>query len=114
MTRTRTEFSKKVKVAAFERSQGHCECCTARLWAGKVHYDHRIPDAQGGEPTLENCQVLCVPCHTVKTAKDAADTAKAKRREARHIGAHRSARPMPGSKASGLRKRMNGKVEKRT
>lgn len=53
-------------------------------------------------------------CHRRETAeRDLPQIAKAKRRLARHIGAYRSRRPMPGSKASGLRKRMDGTVERR-
>lgn len=113
---SRREFPAKVRVAAFERAAGHCEGCTARLAVGKFHYDHVLPDALGGEPTLENCAVLCTSCHGAKTAKgDVPQIAKMKRQRASHIGARSSlSRPMPGSKASGLRKRMNGTVERRT
>lgn len=66
----RREFPTKIRVAAFERAVGRCETCTGELYTGKFHYDHRIPDALGGEPTLENCVVLCVNCHRGKTAAD--------------------------------------------
>lgn len=65
----RREFSAKIKLAAFERASGNCEGCGCRLTPGRFAYDHRIPDAMGGEPTLDNCQVLCSGCHGVKTAK---------------------------------------------
>ena len=80
---TRRAFPDKVKLAAFHRAAGKCERCTARLYAGKFHYDHCIPDAMGGKPTLENCQVLCTACHGCKTATaDVPDIARAKRRAA--------------------------------
>lgn len=82
----RQEFGKKVKLAAWERCNGHCELCTAKLFTGKFTYDHIIPDAMGGEPTLENCQVICRACDTPKTAKDQGDIAKAKRVQAKHVG----------------------------
>lgn len=63
----RAEFSTKIKVAAFKRADGKCEGCTARLYPGRYQYDHRIPDGLGGEPTLDNCQVLCDSCHSTKT-----------------------------------------------
>ena len=78
----RREFSKKVKRDAFVRADGKCEVpwCCARLTVGKFHYDHVIPDALGGEPTLENCAVICVPCHKSKTGKmDMRNIAKTKR-----------------------------------
>jgi 5-methylcytosine-specific restriction endonuclease McrA len=84
----RAEFSKKVKVQAFDRAKGRCEKCSAFLMPGKFHYDHRIPDAMGGEPIIENCDVLCTACHGEKTATvDAPRIAKTKRMHAKHIGA---------------------------
>jgi 5-methylcytosine-specific restriction protein A len=85
---TRREFPDKVKVAAFQRADGRCEKCTAKLFVGKIHYDHRIPDAMGGEPTLSNCDVLCSACHGEKTTRiDVPAIAKVKRIRAKHLGA---------------------------
>lgn len=85
--RERTEFTGKIKITAWLRSDGRCENCTAKLFTGNAHYDHRVPDAMGGEATLANCQVLCRACHSVKTTKgDVPAIAKAKRRERRNAG----------------------------
>lgn len=67
---TRNEFSAKVKVAAFNRANGHCERCTAKIGVGNVEYDHQLPCALGGEATEANCVVLCKTCHRSKTSKD--------------------------------------------
>lgn len=76
----RTEFTAKVKAAAALRANGHCESCTRKLLTGDFHYDHEIPDGLGGEPTLENCRVLCRACHSVKTTTlDVPRIAKSKR-----------------------------------
>lgn len=76
----RQEFTAKIKVAAYERSKGRCERCTAFLVAGRLRYNHRIPDALGGEPTLENCEVLCLGCDSEQTYKtDIPAIAKSKR-----------------------------------
>lgn len=92
----RREFPARVRVAAFERANGHCENCTAPLYVGKFHYDHRIPDALLGEPTLDNCVVLCVACHGEKTAKeDVPRIAKAVRQRQKHLGARPPKRPWP-------------------
>lgn len=86
----RREFPRSVKVAAFQRADGHCEGCSAFLYAGKYHYDHIIADSIGGEPTLDNCAVLCTACHGAKTAKiDTPRAAKTKRQQAAFIGASR-------------------------
>lgn len=111
---SRREFRKAVKLAAWERCGGVCDKCTTYLFPGRFQYDHDIPDGLGGEPTLDNCLVLCSACHGAKTAKvDVPRIAKTKRVKAAHLGIKATKRPMPGSRASGLRKRMNGKVERR-
>jgi 5-methylcytosine-specific restriction protein A len=65
----RREFSKTVKRDAAARCGGKCEACGKRLRFGDYHYDHDLPDFLGGEPTLENCRVLCIVCHKAKTRK---------------------------------------------
>lgn len=88
MTRARREFSKAVKVAAVKRAtrdgQVYCEkCgCLAKQW----EIDHANADGLTGEPTLENATVLCAPCHKEKTKNDVKAIARAKRREAAHLG----------------------------
>ena len=110
----RREFPAKVRVAAFERARGHCDSCAAPLFPGKFHYDHVIPDALGGEPTLENCEVLCAACHAEKTAScDVPRIAKAKRQQRKNIGAHKPKHVIPGSKASGWKKKLDGTTERR-
>lgn len=90
---SRKEFPAKVKVAAFQRANGHCENCTAKLHVGKYAFDHDNPDGLTGEPTLANCRVLCTACHAVKTrTQDVPNIAKAKRRELRHMGIKKPSR----------------------
>lgn len=89
----RREFSAYTKAQAALRANGRCEECTARLGDGGFHYDHIIPDAIGGEPTLENCQVLCLTCHRAKTTKrDIPRAAKTKRQHRGHVNARASKR----------------------
>lgn len=95
---TRREFPAKVRALAFQRSGGNCEQCTARLMPGKFRYDHTLPDFLGGEPTLDNCKVLCTSCDGVKTYEgDVPRIAKTKRQLARHIGAVAKPRGFPKS-----------------
>lgn len=82
----RREFPAKVKVAAFERAKGNCEVCGSRLTVGKFRYDHKLPDALGGDPTLENCVVQCLACDKPKTADDVRRIRKADRQRRHHIG----------------------------
>lgn len=110
MTRQRREFSAKIRVQAFERASGRCENCGVKLAAGAIQYDHSIPDAMGGEPTLDNCMVLCRACHGSKTSKDDVPAiAKAKRRQARHLGIKKPS-AFPCSRNSKWRKKIDGTV----
>lgn len=84
----RREFSKAVKRDALRRADKKCEGenCGA-LFGMKFHFDHVIADGLGGEPTLENCKVLCHACHADKTRKhDVPLIAKVKRISDKHNG----------------------------
>lgn len=85
----RREFSKTIKVAVIKRSTRdnviYCESCG--LPAKRFEIDHRRADALLGEPTLENAMLMCSACHLEKTKSDVAIISKAKRQEARHLGA---------------------------
>ena len=85
---SRREFSKQVKREAFKRADKKCEGANCGVLFGmKFHFDHDIADGLGGEPTLENCKVLCHACHDEKTRKhDVPLIAKTKRIQDRHNG----------------------------
>ena len=111
----RKDFRASVKIAALKRADGKCEGCGLPLTLGKYACDHINPDGLTGEPTLENCRVLCIGCHKEKTKRDVADIAKAKRREAKHTGMkRRSSRPIPGSKGTPFKRRIGGATDWRT
>lgn len=68
----RQEFPAAVKRAAFRRccrdGKPRCEGCGIELVSGNVEYEHVQPDGLGGDPTLENCKVLCrKACARAKT-----------------------------------------------
>jgi hypothetical protein len=117
MTR-RQEFPKSVKLVAWERCKGMCECdeCKGRLKVvGVAEFDHYpVPAALGGPGTLENCRVLSPKCHRrITSTKDQPTIAKAIRVHEKQIGARVSRTPMPGGRRSKWRKRMDGRVERR-
>lgn len=93
----RREFPKAVKVAVIKRctrdSVIYCEACAGM--AKRYQIDHVIPDALGGEPILTNAQLLCEGCYSVKNPQDTKDAAKAKRREAKHLGAAKTKGSIP-------------------
>lgn len=75
--------------------------------------DHIRRHAEGGEDTAGNLFPICPRCHHDKSRRDTSEIAKGKRIGERSRGIKRSARPMPGSRASGWRKKMDGSVERR-
>lgn len=112
---SRTEFPKSVRFSAIKRCKGFCEGCNAVLRAAQFDFDHDLPAEFGGEATLENCKVLCKTCHRTKTSKtDIPAIAKSNRVRNRHLGIRKSSRPMPGSRASGWKRKLNGTVERRS
>jgi 5-methylcytosine-specific restriction enzyme A len=115
----RQEFPQAVRKAAFLRccrnGIPHCEGCGNVLRSGGIIYEHVQPDGLSGEPTLSNCKVYCKVCADKKTfTEDNPRMQKADRVLKAAYGLKRKTRPMPGSRASGIRKRMDGTVEKRS
>jgi hypothetical protein len=113
----RREFPLSVKKAAFRRccrdGIPHCESCTLPI-RGTPIYEHDDPDGLGGEPTIENCKVHCKTCADIKTeTEDNPRMAKADRVLKKNYGLTKKKRPIPGSKASGFKKRMDGSVVRR-
>lgn len=122
---SRAEFSKPTKRDALKRSGGVCEAigamyglppeqrCANKLAYG-VEYDHVILDANSKDNSLENCAAVCPGCHHFKTTKhDVPMAAKTRRQQDKNNGIRRRVgRPLPGTKASGIRKRLNGVVER--
>lgn len=63
----RREFSQATKKEAWARCEGKCEKCKTAFNGRRPEYDHVLADGLFGEPTLENCEVLCSKCHKIKT-----------------------------------------------
>ena len=99
---SRREFSKTVRSQAAARSKGLCEACGKKLAVGEFHYDHDVPDGLGGEPTLENCKVLCLPCHKVKTIEQ--DNPRMQKADAQRKSIALAIRPASRLKGPGFAK----------
>ncbi len=73
-------FSPEVINAAWKRAGGRCECILAtcpshggrcnkaldpqnRTEGMKWHAHHVVSQSAGGSDGLQNCLILCVPCH---------------------------------------------------
>lgn len=113
---SRSEFPVSVRKAALARCGGICECGCGQPFTEhpkeRPHYDHDLPDFLGGTNDLENCKVLRVCCHQVKTyGQDMSKIVKVRRgqKDRKNLKANKS--KIPGSKGTGMRKRMDGTVE---
>lgn len=67
---SRREFSKGVRLQAWERCQGRCECGCGQKIIGTPEYDHIIEDTLTHDNSLENCMVMSKRCHDVKTKRN--------------------------------------------
>jgi hypothetical protein len=58
----------------------------------RFQIDHVIADAIGGEPVIENAELICESCYSVKNPADTSKAAKTKRIEAKSLGVKTTAR----------------------
>lgn len=74
--RSLTEAQKRRVAASYGWRCAVCNETVAAVYA----IDHVIPLWDGGEDTVEACQLLCVACHAHKTQREAIERAQRKRR----------------------------------
>ena len=55
---------KYIKAAVFRRDNGKCVKCGLNV---AIQYDHIIPFARGGKHTVDNLQLLCANCNSLKS-----------------------------------------------
>jgi 5-methylcytosine-specific restriction endonuclease McrA len=105
----------KVKLRVFQAYDGVCPKCSRQLQPRKWECDHIVALINGGENRESNLQPLCKsPCHSQKTKVDAAEKSRVYRRAAAHLGIkRRKGPPMPGSKESGWKRKIDGTLERR-
>lgn len=103
----------RVSLRIWERCRGRCHISGNKIQRGdKWDLDHIIAICNGGENRESNLAPALRDKHREKTAADVAERAKTDRIRKRDIGLTKPSRPIPGSRASGLRKRMDGTVER--
>lgn len=115
---SRTEFTRKTRQEALQRSGLKCEAsgprygmeegqrCNCDLSLG-VQFDHDVPDQLGGDNSLENCRAVCVQCHRIKTRGDVRQIRKSDRQRDKHNGV---IKPKSALSNSRFKKRMDGTV----
>jgi 5-methylcytosine-specific restriction endonuclease McrA len=103
-----------VRLRVFIRFAGVCGICTTKIRVKKWVCDHKKAICNGGQNRETNLWPIHETCdRKVKTPRDVAERAVNDRVAMRHLGIKRHKGPaLPGTRASGVRKRMNGDVEK--
>ena len=103
----------RVKIRVFTKFDGRCADCTLKI-VGKLRpaYDHRVALINGGQHAESNLQLLCMPCHKVKTRADVKEKSVIARVRAKHLGIRKPSR-FPGSRDSGWKKKIDGSVVRR-
>jgi 5-methylcytosine-specific restriction enzyme A len=112
---SRKRFPARALMARLLEFGGRCADCRCKTGgAAGLDWDHIHPLAMGGADELDNLQPLCRGCHKAKTKTDAAQIGKARRMDQRNAGIKRQPRnPLPGSKSSKFKRRIDGTVESR-
>lgn len=110
-----TAIPPRVRVRVFDAKGGRCHKCTREIPPAEAWTcEHLIAIINGGPNRESNLDVTCGWCLPEKNAADVAEKASVYAKRAKHLGVKKSSRPMPGSRASGLRKRFDGTVVRRT
>lgn len=98
----------------WERCKGKCQGCGVSLAGQAWDADHIVALTNGGKNRESNLQALGVRCcHRPKTKADMKLKWQISRKIRAHTGIKRARNPMPGSKRSPWKKRMDGTVERR-
>ncbi len=110
----RKTVSTKRRVELFKAHDGVCHICGGKIQVGEAwELEHQIPIALGGADDETNWALAHVKCHRGKTSEDVGNIARAKRREARHLGIKKSRNPLPGGRSSPWKRTMDGRVVRR-
>ncbi|WP_456684543.1 HNH endonuclease [Bradyrhizobium sp. P5_C11_2] len=112
-TTQRRSLSGRRRLQAWERTAGTCVICGQRIDGVRERWtvEHIRALELGGADDLENMGPAHEACGREKTRDDHARAAEAKRQKIRHLGADVGpARPLPGSRACALKRKVNGTV----
>lgn len=94
---TRRRHSAKDRARILKANNEICHLCGGAIHPGEAwEIEHVIALELSGDDTDANKRPAHVKCHKAKTADDAGKIAKAKRNEARHIGAKRPSGKLQG------------------
>lgn len=109
-----TPVPPRVRLRVFEKFHKHCASCGLSLQGKRWTCDHVKALINGGENRESNLQPLGdLCCNKDKNKSDVAEKSAVYGKKLFNAGIRKNkGRPMPGTRASGLRKRMDGRVER--
>ena len=106
-----------VRLRVFNRYKGHCHWSGKKINAAlgdKWELDHIKPLHLDGENRESNLAPILVEQHKKKTSNEIKEKAKADRIRAKHLGTKKKkGKPIPGSKRSKWKKKLDGTIERR-
>jgi 5-methylcytosine-specific restriction endonuclease McrA len=107
----------RVRLRVFERCGGMCHISGIRIRAGDAwELDHVKALCNGGENRESNLAPALAEKHKAKTALDVAEKSRDRRIKQKHLGmrpANKWKTPVPGSRASPFKKKLDGTVVRR-
>lgn len=108
-----TPVPPRVRLRVFRRREGVCHICKTNIVGKRWVCDHILALINGGENREDNLWPIHEACdRRVKTPADVAVKAKNDAVAMRHIGIKkRKGRPMPGSRDSGIKRKIGGEIE---
>ena len=105
------EIPARVRLRVFEAHGGICQETGRKITpADKWECDHKTALINGGEHRESNLQPVLSEAHREKTKEDVALKSKIARVRNKHIGIEKRKQKIPGSKGTGLRKKLDGTV----
>ena len=103
----------RVKLRVFDAHKGVCHICTVKISGKAWDTDHVKALINEGENRESNLAPAHDACHTVKTANDVAEKSAIAASRKKFLGITKSKNPIPGSRGTKWRRRMDGTVERR-
>lgn len=114
-----SKIPEKVQLRIWEREGGRCHLSGRKIRppADLYDFEHKIAlslwTGEGHGNRESNIFLALRNKHREKTKLDVAEKARSDRKKKKHLGIKKAKRPMPGSKASGIKKHMDGTVSRR-
>lgn len=117
-TTKRKHMTPRMRLKIWEEHKGICALCNGKIDGVRERWivEHLRALELGGEDSEANMAPVHEACAIIKTSGkdgDHAKAAKAKRVKSKHLGIKKSKNPLPGSKGSKWKRKMDGSVVER-